>query len=70
MFCLVALSELLPGFDFVCVSKDEHQNQAGQLHSDALDQLEDGCPGTVFVLAQMPGSLIVYIDWSSDCLIP
>lgn len=41
--------------------------QAGQLHSAALDQLEDGCPGSVFVLAQMRGSLIVYIDWDADC---
>ncbi|MEM7417825.1 MAG: hypothetical protein AAF389_20210 [Gemmatimonadota bacterium] len=41
--------------------------QAGQLHSDALDQIEAACPNSVFVLAQMPGSLIVYIDWESVC---
>lgn len=41
--------------------------QAGQLHSDALDQLEAACPQRVFVLAQMPGSLIVYLDWASAC---
>jgi hypothetical protein len=41
--------------------------QAGQLHSAALDQLEEACPQRVFVLAQMPGSLIVYLDWASAC---
>lgn len=41
--------------------------QAGQLHSAALDQIEDSCPGSVFILAQMRGSLIVYIDWDADC---
>lgn len=41
--------------------------QAGQLHSDALDQIEEACPNSVFVLARMPGSLIVYVDWQSAC---
>lgn len=41
--------------------------QAGQLHSAALDQLEEACPQRVFILAQMPGSMIVYLDWASAC---
>jgi hypothetical protein len=41
--------------------------QAGQLHGATLDQLEAACPGTVFVLAQMAGSAVVRLDWSSDC---
>lgn len=42
--------------------------QAGQLHSAALDQLEEACPQRVIVLAQMPGSLLVYLDWASACV--
>lgn len=41
--------------------------QAGQLHSAALDQLEEACAQRVFILAQMPGSMIVYLDWASAC---
>lgn len=41
--------------------------QGGMLHSAALDQLEDACPGSVFVLAQMSTSLVVRIDWASTC---
>jgi hypothetical protein len=41
--------------------------QAGQLHGAALDQLEDACPGTVFVLAEMETSLVVRIDWDAVC---
>lgn len=41
--------------------------QGGTLHGAALDQLEKSCPGSVFVLARMPSSLIVRIDWSSTC---
>ena len=38
--------------------------QNGQLHAAALDQIEAACPGTVFVLARLPGSLVVRIDWA------
>ena len=41
--------------------------QGGQLHGATLDQLEAECPGTVFLLAQMAGSAVVRLDWSSDC---
>lgn len=41
--------------------------QAGQLHGAALDQLEDACSGTVFVLAQLRPALVVRIDWNSNC---
>ena len=39
----------------------------GQLHRASLDQLEAACPGTVFVLAQMPTSMVVSLNWDSDC---
>jgi hypothetical protein len=41
--------------------------QAGMLHGAALDQLEQECPGTVFVLARSPPMLVVRIDWDTPC---
>ncbi|MDH3271711.1 MAG: hypothetical protein OEN56_10280 [Gemmatimonadota bacterium] len=41
--------------------------QNGVLHGDALDRLEAECPGSVFVLARMPSSLLVRLDWASSC---
>lgn len=41
--------------------------QAGTLHGAALDQLEDECPGRVFVLAQSPPLIVVRIEWGSPC---
>jgi hypothetical protein len=41
--------------------------QAGMLHGAALDQLEEECPGTVFVLARSPPLLVVRIDWDTPC---
>lgn len=41
--------------------------QAGTLHGAALDQLENACPGTVFVLAQSPPLIVVRIVWDSPC---
>jgi hypothetical protein len=41
--------------------------QAGALHGATLDALEERCPGTVFVLAQMPPLIIVRLQWSPTC---
>lgn len=41
--------------------------QSGQLHGAALDQLEAACPGSVFVLAQMPTALVVKLEWEASC---
>lgn len=41
--------------------------QAGALHGAALDRLEGACPGTVFVLAQMPPLIVVRLAWRPDC---
>lgn len=42
--------------------------QAGMLHSAALDELEARCPGSVQILAQMPSTMVVQISpWDSTC---
>lgn len=41
--------------------------QSGVLHDAALDQLEESCPGSVFILARMSTSMIVRLDWESEC---
>ena len=41
--------------------------QAGALHGDALDQLEDECPGSVFLLAQSPPLMVVRLEFAAEC---
>lgn len=41
--------------------------QAGRLHGAALDQLEAECPGSAFVLAQMPSTMVVRLDRTAPC---
>ncbi len=41
--------------------------QNGVLHSDALDAIEEACPGGVAVLARMPSQMVVRIDLDDEC---
>lgn len=41
--------------------------QAGLLHSAALDQIEADCPGAVVVLARMESAMIVRLDGDEGC---
>lgn len=41
--------------------------QNGVLHSDALDAVEEACPGAVVVLARMPSQMVVRVDLSEVC---
>ena len=41
--------------------------QGGQLQGAALDQLEEECPGSVFVLARMRVAMVVKLDWAASC---
>ena len=41
--------------------------QAGRMQGPALDLIEDACPESVFVLAQMETALLVKLEWSPAC---
>jgi hypothetical protein len=41
--------------------------QGGQIHGDALNLLEETCPGAVNILARMPPQLLVGLTWDADC---
>jgi hypothetical protein len=41
--------------------------QGGQIHGEALNLLEERCPGTVNILARMPPQLLVGLTWDADC---
>jgi len=41
--------------------------QGGQIHGDALNMLEQRCPGTVRILARMPPQMLVRLDWDEAC---
>lgn len=43
--------------------------QNGVMHQAALDRIEESCPGSVFVLARMPSSMVVRIEWDEACAI-
>jgi hypothetical protein len=41
--------------------------QGGQVHGEALNLLEQRCPGRVTILARMPPQILVRIAWDGDC---
>jgi hypothetical protein len=41
--------------------------QNGRIHGDALNLLENTCPGTVFVLAKMSAEMLVQLKWDEAC---
>jgi hypothetical protein len=41
--------------------------QGGQIHGEALNVLEEACPGAVNILARMPPQLLVGLTWDADC---
>ncbi len=41
--------------------------QGGLIHGDALNLLEQRCPGTVTILARMPPQIVVRLDWREAC---
>lgn len=41
--------------------------QGGQLHGDALNLIEERCPGAVGVLATMPPQMLVRLEWDEAC---
>ncbi len=41
--------------------------QGGQIHGEALNLLEDACPGAVNILARMPPQLLVSLTWDAAC---
>jgi hypothetical protein len=41
--------------------------QGGQIHGEALNLLEERCPGSVGILARMPPQILVRLDWSDSC---
>jgi hypothetical protein len=43
--------------------------QNGRIHGDALNLLENTCPGSVFVLAKMSAEMLVQLKWDEACAI-
>ncbi|MDP2958460.1 MAG: hypothetical protein Q8N53_18680 [Longimicrobiales bacterium] len=41
--------------------------QGGQIHGDALNLLEQRCPGSVGILARMPPQMVVRLSWDDAC---
>ena len=39
----------------------------GRIHGDALDFVEQRCPGAVGIVARMPPQVLVHIRWSGGC---
>lgn len=42
--------------------------QGGLIHGDALNLLEETCPGAVRVLARMPPQILVRLEWRPECV--
>lgn len=40
---------------------------AGRVHGDALDRIDELCPGTLSVAASWAGQAVVRVDWSAEC---
>ena len=40
---------------------------AGRVHQEALDELDERCPGAVQLLASWAGGLLVRLDWDDAC---
>lgn len=41
--------------------------QNGIVLGDALNRLEEACPGSAFILARMPSQMLVRLDWGPEC---
>jgi len=41
--------------------------QGGQINGDALNLIEQRCPGSVRILARMPPQMLVRLDWDEAC---
>ncbi|GMV08219.1 MAG: hypothetical protein AMXMBFR53_44940 [Gemmatimonadota bacterium] len=41
--------------------------QGGQIHGEALNLLEQQCPGTTTILARMPPQVVVRLAWDETC---
>lgn len=41
--------------------------QGGQIHGEALNRLEEACPGAVTVPARMPPQMVVALAWDATC---
>jgi hypothetical protein len=41
--------------------------EGGVVHGDALNLLEERCPGTVGILARMPPQILVRVAWDGSC---
>ena len=41
--------------------------QGGRIHGDALNLIEERCPGEVGVLATMPPQMLVRLEWDESC---
>jgi len=41
--------------------------QGGQIHGDALNLLEERCPGAVTIAARMPPQMLVGLSWGDRC---
>lgn len=41
--------------------------QGGQIHGDALNLVEERCPGAVGILARFPPQMLVRLEWGGDC---
>lgn len=41
--------------------------QGGQIHGDALNLIEDRCPGAVGIVARMPPQMLVHVQWGDAC---
>jgi hypothetical protein len=41
--------------------------QGGQIHGDALNLLEERCPGAVAIAARMPPQILVSLSWGDRC---
>lgn len=42
--------------------------QGGQVHGEALNRLEEACPGAATIPARLPPQMIVRIEWTEGCV--
>lgn len=42
--------------------------QGGRIHGDALNLMEEACPGAVGILARFPPQMLVRLEWSEACV--
>lgn len=42
--------------------------QGGRIHGDALNLMEETCPGAVGILARFPPQMLVRLEWSEACV--